>query len=247
MAGLPSRLEKTPLIEVILEFRFETNIQSELMAGAFWASLGPQGKKDFKFERLPVHDLPEKLRNFDPNLLYQPHFRFLGNQVVVMLGARSVAFAAVGIYKDWRTFIASCNELLNKFISLNFTSAFSRIGVRFVNFFQKDVFPCLRYSVNYDSSALDAESINLRIKKKDNENTVLMNFVNDATIARSEDPNLKGKKGSIIDLDCFIERIVSTTEADEAVASLHSSAKKFFFNAIDEDLLNTLSPVYEDE
>lgn len=244
MARLPDRLEKTPLIEVVLEFRFETNIQSELMAGAFWTSLGQQGKKDFKFDRLPVLDLPEKLRNFNPNLLYQPHFRFLGSQVVVMLGARSIAFAAIGKYKDWRTFIAGCNELLNKFISLNFISAFSRIGVRFVNFFQDDIFPRLRYSVNYDSSSLDAESINLRIKKKDSDNTVLLNFVNDATIARSEDPELKGKKGSIIDLDCFIERNISTSEADEAVESLHNSAKKSFFNAIDEDLLSSLNPVY---
>jgi hypothetical protein len=68
---IPAKLKHDAIVEALLEVRFDMTTASEILFGrlADWPSW-----KDFEQGRMPAYELPDFLRQADPNLRYQPLF-----------------------------------------------------------------------------------------------------------------------------------------------------------------------------
>jgi uncharacterized protein (TIGR04255 family) len=66
---LPERIDPDAIIEALVEFRFEHSELPELMLGRL---LDAQLWEGHTQTRLPTADIPQPIREMDPNLRYQP-------------------------------------------------------------------------------------------------------------------------------------------------------------------------------
>ncbi|MBR4330011.1 MAG: hypothetical protein IKP71_09170, partial [Candidatus Riflebacteria bacterium] len=80
---IPASLKKNPIIDVTMEFRFNSNLEYELIPGAFWAKIPDEIKNKFRFERLPIADMPIQIRKMTPNWKIIPYFQFVSQDLLI--------------------------------------------------------------------------------------------------------------------------------------------------------------------
>ena len=69
---IPTKITPCPIVEVIVELRFEADLPDEAVFGVIYSSFR---NETGEIEKLPILQLPEALRSTDPNLIYKPHYR----------------------------------------------------------------------------------------------------------------------------------------------------------------------------
>ena len=68
----PKKLGREPLLEVIFEFRFSAKISATNILPAVFLKPSNGSNENFKIDKLPSSEIPEFIRNQDPNLKYTP-------------------------------------------------------------------------------------------------------------------------------------------------------------------------------
>ena len=86
---LPKVISPCPIIEAIVEVRFDASIPSDAIFGVVYNEF----KNDFpkKPESLPITQLPEQIRNNEPNLLYKPHYRLSDSTFLLHVGQKVIS------------------------------------------------------------------------------------------------------------------------------------------------------------
>ena len=85
---LPKLIDPCPIIEAIIEIRFESKLISDAIFGVIYNSV----KETFpKTENLPILQIPENIRINDPNLKYNPYYSLLNNNFILQIGPKVVS------------------------------------------------------------------------------------------------------------------------------------------------------------
>ncbi len=234
---LPIRLEKSPLIDSIIEVRFETNIVSSAVFGVIYNQI----RADYPgtVVNLPIAQLPEAIRMSDPTLKFKPLYRIEGEKTVIQIGPDVINLSSKMPYIGWTEFSRIAIKVLNKAFESGAVGRITRLGHRYINFIDRDVTSEL--AMAFTMSEVDEgqiKSLNIR--------TTISNgaFVNSLTFAN--DGQYKGHLGSLIDIDTsreytddyFKEHI--EIELNDA----HQSEKELFFSLLKDPLLKSLNPIY---
>ena len=235
--SLPIRLEKTPLIDSIIEVRFDTNIVSSAVFGVIYNQI----RTDYPgtVVNLPIAQLPEAIRMSDPNLKYKPLYRIEGEKTVIQIGSDVINLSSKMPYIGWSEFSRIAKNVLNKAFESGAVGRITRLGHRYINFIDHDITSEL--AMSFTMSEVDVHQI-----KSLNIRTTISNgaFINSLSFAN--DGQYKGHLGSLIDIDTSREYTDDYFKGhiEDELNSAHQSEKELFFSLLKEPLLKSLNPIY---
>jgi uncharacterized protein (TIGR04255 family) len=232
---LPKMINPCPILDALFEIRFNTTTHPSAVFGMIYNVL----QKDFpKVENLPILQLPEAVRASDPSFNYKPHYRISNQDFVIQIGSDVITISSFPKYLGWEKFSAQIFDISQKVEKIGIINSIIRIGIRYINFFEKDIF----------------KDIDLKIRIGENDiaykNTIIRTEIGHGTFKSSlqvaNNANHQEKLGSIIDIDTFTESNLNNffAKKEEIINLGHSKEKELFFSLLKNDFIKTLHPIY---
>lgn len=246
---LPSKLAKEPLIDVVFEMRFSSQIPlSPVLPGLLFSKLSGVGN----IESLPISQLPQQMREMDPTLHFSPLSRITWGKFAILIGDRSVGVGCSIPYPGWVEFKCAIEKVFNEVLAAGLIKTIDRYSIKYVDFFETgDDF----------ALALSQFNIGLRIGTHDvrAENTVLrveiprLNFLHAVQVMTSasiQSVSLGTRSGAILDVDTLSVAPVASisafaTELSNLLDEIHLANKQIFFECLSTSGLKNLEPKYE--
>ena len=135
---IPKKIEVCPIVDSVVELRFESSIFPNAVFGLIFNSL----KKEFPHvEKLPILQLPEQLRDQDPNFKYKAHYRISsGDGYAVQIGPDVIVIGSPIPYPGWTQYSKKINYVIDCVLNSGTVDKVTRLGLRFINFFEIDIF-----------------------------------------------------------------------------------------------------------
>ena len=235
---IPKLLKKCPIIDVVVEIRFETKIDRNAVFGVIYNSLKKyQGKVSQIQMPLPLMPLPQN-GNFNPmfNITNKDHTIKIGPNVLIV----GIAFP----YMGWSKFAAISEEIFNIALGTGIIGSVSRLGLRYRNFFEGDITNNLTFSLS--NFKHKPQNLNIRFEVDEDHVNSVLQYANNAVL---EDKTNQFKKlGSIIDIDCYrnySSNFNFRANLERELKMVHDAEKNVFFSLLKESFLNTFEPEYE--
>jgi len=231
-------------VETIAEVRFEPSVPAQAVLGLVYRPL----QKSFpQVVTLPQAALPEAVFEQNPALRYQAHYRLDSKDFSLMVGPRSLAVATRGEYPGWNIVFPKFAETLSEGLATGVTQRVERFGLRFINFFDEDVFPNLHLSFSLLNAPLVGSETFFKTVLDLGEVKAVLQVGKDLTLNVPFKPS---RIGSIIDIDCFMASPQSGNFMDGEVSRFlelaHQREKETFFSLIKEEFLERrFNPQYE--
>ena len=237
---LPKSITPCPIKEAIAEVRFESNVPADAVFGIVYQAL----KKDFPHsEPLPIVALPTSIRDAAKDLIFQPHYRLLSEDYVVLTGPRVIAVGMRGEYPGWPGLAARIKDTLRQFNQTGILSQTVRLGLRFISFFPFDIYPKLRLRITVNEQSWDGEETQFKtVLSRGGCKSLLQIGKGLALVDRP------GETGSIIDIDSFTTETAGdfSNVLGRFLDSAHQSEKELFFTLLEPEFLTSLKPIYDD-
>ena len=242
MSNLPKKLENCPLVDAIIEIRFELspNMNKNLVFPLIYA----QNKEIFTGQAtsLPISFVPEPVREQDVNYKYKPLYRVDGKESILQVGTDVICISSKMPYIGWDRLLELSIKVINSARDLGIIGKVTRLGHRYVNFFEGDILDNLSIKINSNQQYVPiGKSYRLDLKYND-----YINVLQVSNMGRFQPIGSSERKGSIIDIDTsrnydfdsFLENM------KEELNNAHESEKTLFYSLLDNKLLTSLAPVY---
>lgn len=237
---LPKRIETCPIVEAILEVRFDSDLPSDAVFGVAYEKLR---EKFGEVTNLPIRQVPQAILESDPSFKFKPHYK-LGNAgpCFVHIGPRVFSLITNTPYPGWTTFSTQFKETFTVLRDAGIFKTLTRFGARYINFFETvDVFDQVTLEVTVNGVRLKSPEETVRARVELNGYTNILQVVNHANWKSKEGK----KKGSVIDIDTHISGTVEQKALlDTHLDGTHNTEKQIFFNLLKPDVLATLKPEY---
>jgi len=240
---LPISINPTPLVEAVVDVRFSPLIPPAAVFGFVYGLIKDQYGK---ISPLPILQLPEQLREQDPNLLFQPHYRMENKPFLLQLGPRIFNLAALDQgYPGWQTFRDEILRLFDIFARNSVIDSVTRIGMRYINYFSFNVFDVSNFSINLEQAPLMNKKTLLRVEFTDGNLVTALLITNGGQVRIGKE----AKQGSIIDLDTFcLKPNLQGNKSEEfrlLIEGAHQTLKQRFFSGLKEAYVSSLDHRYE--
>ena len=237
---LPKKIEVCPIVDTVVEIRFISSLFSNAVFGMIYNEF----QKDYpKVEKLPILQLPDQLRDIDPNFKFKPHYKISNDKFIIQIGPDVFTVGSTIPYIGWNEYSDEIYNLLQRLFNLKIISQVIRLGVRYINFFESDIFSRIKLSLSIDESEHECKNTLIRTEIVNND------FINTVQIANNVNHVVNGRPiiGSIIDIDT--SRNYSDTkfisDYKTEVESAHNSEKELFFSLLKDDFLDSLKPIFK--
>jgi len=241
---LPDRIDPDAIIEALVEFRFEhaelpEAIVGRLLGASLWAA--------YSQARLPSADIPQPIKEMDPNLRFQPiiELKKTDGTRVAKIGGNVFSYHIVGSYPGWAIFYQEIDEVLS-IITYNLRSEnFARLGFRYINLFRPETHHVTGLSeTNIAISIGDerlADSLNLNYMRKfETNHTVTVKIATPDLVAT----NVRTGFSLLCDIDVAtkIDAPVNGLDATkEWIETAHDLEKTEFFKILRSDITKKLT------
>ncbi len=224
-----SKAKRWDLLEANVEIRFQSQLPPDTILGVIYGDLIKKYKGP---ENLPILQIPEKVRLIDPNLKFQPYYKFTNQDFSLELGPkiliiRNQPYIKASKYVKWKKFSEEIKSVYKMIQYSKIINKIERIGVRYINFFENlDIFKKIRIEVN--SPELIVKNIFLVIDAEEN------NFKSKVRISNKSEINInsKIKNGSIIDIDTYCENPDKSLDIPKEITKGHDITKKILLDRV---------------
>ena len=245
---LPKRLLKEPLIDAVFECRFTGKYPASNILPAF---LFKEFGSEAKLERLFNSDIPEAVRNNEPNLMYAPLLRLVFEKYTFLVGDRSIAVACNLPYQGWASFK---NQIINTIRILeksDVANVVDRYSLKYVDFIPlestKEQVDAVALNLKVGEHMLIDQDYQVRMEIKEGDFFTIVQLVSGAKFTK---PSGEEKSGLVIDVDTIknVDSLpVSDFEAglDSVLEDIHTVSKQAFFNCLTQETLGSLEPKYD--
>jgi uncharacterized protein (TIGR04255 family) len=233
--SLPINISPCPILDALVEVRFSSKINANAVFGLIYNVL----QKDFeKVESLPILQLPDVVRTSDPNFRYKPHYRILNSDFVIQIGPDVLSISSFPKYVGWNLFSETIFNVLLMIEKIGIINKIERIGIRYVNFFENNIFDKINLDVCIGSAKILYKNTVVRTEIEQGEYGSTLQIANNAIN--------NGILGSIIDIDTFTISNLQTffDRKTEIINNGHTKEKELFYSLLKPDFLNTLNPKY---
>lgn len=243
MDVLPIKITPCPIVETVLEIRFSSLFPSEAIYGLFFNPL--KEIFDSNIEKLPMAQIPDLIRNQDPNFKYKPYFRVVKDNTVFQFAPDLINIININSYLGWDVFFEKIKTILDSIASTNVINKIERISLRYIDFFELDIIDKINLDINLNNSILKSNEIFLRAKIENEEVDKILQVSNSAMIFKNSLPI----NGSTLDIDISLKDYSKVSPNDKEnlyslIDKLHTEEKETFFQLLKEDFLKTLNPKY---
>jgi len=238
---LPVKIEICPILEATVEIRFETNIPPNAVFGVVYNEF--KGKYN-KVEDLPLSKTPESVIQRNPGLKYGAHYKITNGNYVLQVGPQMLAIANLSPYIGWNDYSTEIYDCFSKLKQLGIIKKVVRFGIRYINFFELDIFKKIRIKFSYDEELFSNRTTIFRTEVNEGEYIKVFQIANNAIYTINNDKEIKG---SFIDIDIVLEKEFPDffENMEKIINDGHIIEKKQFFSLLEEDFIKTLKPKYE--
>ena len=233
------KLSKSPLIDAIVEIRFNNTAPSQVLAGLLYSKLQPIGYTEF--EEMPLMQLPPALRDSDENLKYAAHYKIKSENFWVFVGATIVSVVAIckdNRYPGWIDYKAEIDKVFKQLFSLEMITALTRLNVRYINLFKdQNIYDRIELSLDspFDDTITDDITHNFTIS--DNNASIQVVFSSTASIT---DSNNEVIKGSLLDMNWFFADNYTIEELDSLITRGHDKVEDIFKSVLEDNFMESL-------
>jgi uncharacterized protein (TIGR04255 family) len=238
---IPKKIDNCPIVDSVVELRFKSNIFPNAVFGLIFNSL----QKDFpNVEKLPILQLPEQLRDSDPNFKFKAHYRLVSKDgYSVQIGPDVIVIGAPTPYPGWSSFFDKINLVIDKIFETKVIEKVIRLGLRFINFFDEDIFEKINLDITINGESHKTKNTQLRTEV---ENKGFINTLNVANDATQKINNIKERNGSIIDIDTFkfYDNANFKNIYQSEITKAHDIEKEMFFKLLKTQYLESFNPKY---
>ncbi|MGN7971459.1 TIGR04255 family protein [Serratia sp. 22264] len=247
---LPKRLGKEPLVNVVFELRFLTTLPlSNILPGMLYSKLGCNG-----LFKTPHAEIPEIIRNDDPNLAFVPLVYTNWDNYQIHIGDRVIVLSCNIPYMGWGEFKKYILKLVSELNDNNFdalVSGVSRFSLKYIDIIEAerggDFSELINIDINMGGHELNLSSTQVRTEKNQDGILVIMQMAGQAQAIL---PDGKEKNGLLIDIDCINNKgNISFSEFQKLFESdleiLHSTNKKIFFDFLTTKGITEMEPHYD--
>lgn len=238
----PKRLARNPIVDAVAEIRFTSKIPNDAIIGLVYSTL----QNTFGTpESLPILQLPAALREKDPNLRYQACYKFTKPGNVLLIGPYNVALSTYP-YSDWGAASPLLHEILTRLNAVELFERIERLGLRYVNFFEKlNICEHSTLTLQVRNISIAKQSITLRTETESKGFKVITQVSNCAQAQVAGEM----KSGSILDIDVVKPDLnISPDSLTHDLRSLFMLANEIadttFFNLLADDFIATFEPEY---
>lgn len=239
---LPKKIDPCPIIDALVEIRFETNIFKSAVFGFVYKQI--QAYYPGEVTQLPILQLPEQLREQDPSLKFKPLYRIENPDFIIQIGPDVLCISSKIPYNGWDLFLEHVFFIISQLTDQKIVKRVIRLGHRYINFFEGNIWDCLSLTTPKIASYVSNNTL-IRSELIDG------NFINIVQIAdsakyKATDSSTE-RSGSIIDIDTFREYDDNyfTQNIKSELNQAHLCEKKLFFSLLNPQYLNTLNPEYD--
>lgn len=237
---LPKKIDPCPILEGVVEFRFESPFPHDAIFGIVYNEFRNDYPKE-SLQELPILQLPEVVRSQDPALRYKPYYNLSssGKKYLFQIGARVISLINLNPYDGWTAFSGKLKDLIERINKISIVDAYTRVGIRYINGFDFNVLEKINLSLNMSKEQLIDHNTTIRIEVPSGDFISTLQVINNAQVKKAEST----VKGSIIDIDTYIDN--PAKDIMEVVEQGHKEEKKLFFALLTEDFIKKeLNPEY---
>ena len=145
-------------------------------------------------------------------------------------------------YCGWDLFFEKIKETYRRLSELEVIERHNRTALRYINVFEGiNIFDMSTFKIELEERRLGRNRMNLLVEMPYDCGTSDLKVVNFAEV-RFEGKTLRG---SIIDIDTKV-MVNQCSDFSDAINRAHQAEKELFFSLLNEDLLQTLNPVYQE-
>lgn len=237
---LPTRISPCPITEAVAEYRFTTTESWTNLPGIFARSVRERYQKE---NRLPLNELPEEMRRVNPALKHKPHIQYLSEKFIVQLGPQVVSLTTRGIYPGWTAFREEVAWLLERVKAAEIVEEGERIGLRYIDFFEGNLFDHLDATFQFGEASLTGPELSVTKVMRCGPFQARLVLNNSAITKIDGEP----KRGGVLDLDVSLgpQDFELFENGLEKLDEAHLLNKQVFFGLLKDDYLETLNPEYQ--
>lgn len=228
-AECPVKLKNCPILESILEFRFEPNLPGEAIFGVIYNEL-----KDnlLKPEKTGLEQLPNNIIENDPLLKYKPLYRAKHKSGIftLLIGSRVVSLSVTSPYPGWDKLSEEIAELIKTIDGLKIINKYERIGLRYINSFDENVLENTDLSLNLGDETMWKNDVSIRLKLETSPFSSTLLLSNNVKLSE------KAKATSVIDIDTYMD-LPDKDNLVQLINEAHNYEKKIFFTLLKKDFV----------
>jgi uncharacterized protein (TIGR04255 family) len=238
---IPSKIDPCPITEAIMEIRFESSFDEAAVFGIVYSQLKDEFEKTLN---LPVLELPASIRKTDPSLTFQPYYRLVSKvnkNALIQVGPRVFSVVITNSYTTWKDFLSDIDYGLSKLEQSKVVSKVSRLGLRYLNFFEGNILTKSNLVINLSDQNFNSNKCQLRIEIPAGDFMNVLSVHNNA-IMQTQDGI---KIGSIIDIDTSVEKELPDffNTRKKLLEDCHSIEKQLFSSLMSEEYVQTLKEI----
>jgi uncharacterized protein (TIGR04255 family) len=248
MKNLPKKLKKEPLIDAVFEVRFTSAFPAgSVLPGLLFGKL----EGDKKIEQL-LSQLPQVMRDADPNLRFAPLSRLDWKQFYINVGDRSVSVGFKYPYPGWNSFKPAIIEVMDVLKGANIIKSVERYSLKYI-----DLLPATDLGeqvsfINFDLTLaghkLENETFQIRLEIPRDGFLHVVQVVSSATATLHTG---ESRQGLIVDVDTIAnQKEVSFAELlsgfPDKLDAIHQANKGVFFDCLNPKTIRALEPEYDD-
>lgn len=220
---------------------------ADLLPGALFGQLTPKPT----LQRLPAAEIPQPIRDQDPNLAFSPVIRLDWDKFTISFGDRNLVIACKLPYPKWPDFKDAILAIVAKVAQVGIAGPVERFSVKYVNLIQAPTLADQIAKINLAVRVGDVEAKddNLSIQVHRNEGDTL-HIMSVLTGAQGRIPDGKIVFGVVVDIDSirtahFPDFGAFAAKLEPAVESLRQANKIKFFSCLTEATINEMGPKYD--
>jgi len=237
---LPRKIDPCPIVEAVFEIRFNTAEPWRTLPGLLSEKIRGRYREQ---KDLPLAQIPEEVRRQIPALTHQPLMQFLSTDFLIQLGPSVLSLITKpNAYPGWSAVETELRWFLDRVQEAGFVQEAGRLGVRYIDFFEKDIFPSLILDVGIGASPLHANELQITTVLRQGPFTARLLVSNSAILGTGS----AAKRGSVLDLDVWLGPL-DFELFENGIAKFgeaHLLVKQCFFGLAKPDFMASLNPAY---
>lgn len=248
MQNLPKKLNKDPLVDGVFEIRFSSQFPvGGVLPGLLFGKL----TGDKAIETLPMSQIPQAIRDAEPNLKFAPLNRLNWERFYINIGDRSVSIGFKHPYPSWKVFEPAIIQVMDALKGANLISSVERYSLKYINLLpSSDIQEQLSF-VNLDVTLADhklqREALQLRLEIPSAKFIHAVQLVSSTTVVLHTG---ESRQGLIIDIDTIANQgNISFDELldqfSHKLTEIHLANKEMFFSCLKGKTIENMEAEYE--
>lgn len=249
MQTLPKKLKKEPLIDAVFEVRFTSAFPAgSVLPGLLFGKL----VGDKKIEQLPLSQLPQVMRDADPNLRFAPLSRLDWQQFYINVGDRSVSVGFKHPYPGWNSFKPAIIEVMDILNGADILKSVERYSLKYIDLLPatdlREQVSFVNFDVTLAGHKLENEVFQIRLEIPRDGFIHVIQVVSSATATLHTG---EARQGLIVDVDTIVNQQGIPFEEllsgfSDKLEVIHQANKKVFFDCLKPQTIMALEPEYDD-